>query len=55
MTLAVVGIAIPSFVVLPFLGLLFGIYLHWLPVAGWEPGSIRHLAAAHRSPWRCRR
>ena len=43
MSLAVVGIAIPSFVVLPFLGLLFGIYLHWLPVAGWEPGSIRHL------------
>ncbi|HTD74658.1 MAG TPA: oligopeptide ABC transporter permease OppB [Steroidobacteraceae bacterium] len=43
MSLAVVGIAIPSFVVLPFLGLLFGVYLHWLPVAGWEPGSIRHL------------
>ncbi len=39
MTLAVIGIAIPSFVVLPFSGLLFGIYLHWLPVAGWEPGS----------------
>jgi oligopeptide transport system permease protein len=44
MSLAVVGIAIPSFVVLPFLGLLFGVYLHWLPVAGWQPGSIRHLA-----------
>jgi oligopeptide transport system permease protein len=44
MSLAVVGIAIPSFVVLPFLGLLFGVYLRWLPVAGWEPGSIRHLA-----------
>jgi oligopeptide transport system permease protein len=44
MSLAVVGIAIPSFVVLPFLALLFGVYLHWLPVAGWEPGSIRHLA-----------
>jgi oligopeptide transport system permease protein len=44
MSLAVVGIAIPSFVVLPFLGLLFGVYLHWLPVAGWEAGSIRHLA-----------
>src|SRR5579863_17330 len=44
MSLAVVGIAIPSFVVLPFLGLLFGIYLHWLPVAGWEPGSLKHLA-----------
>jgi oligopeptide transport system permease protein len=43
MSLSVVGIAIPSFVVLPFLGLLFGIYLHWLPVAGWEPGSLRHL------------
>jgi oligopeptide transport system permease protein len=43
MSLAVVGITIPSFVVLPFLGLLFGIYLRWLPVAGWEPGSIRHL------------
>ena len=43
MSLAVVGIAIPSFVVLPLLGLVFGIPLHWLPVAGWEPGSIRHL------------
>jgi oligopeptide transport system permease protein len=44
MALAVTGIAIPSFVVLPFLGLLFGVYLHWLPVAGWESGSLRHLA-----------
>jgi oligopeptide transport system permease protein len=44
MSLAVVGIAIPTFVVLPFLGLLFGVFLHWLPVAGWEPGSLRHLA-----------
>jgi oligopeptide transport system permease protein len=43
MSLAVVGIAIPSFVVLPFLGLLFGIRVHWLPVAGWEPGSMRYL------------
>ena len=43
MSVAVIGIAIPSFVVLPFLGLIFGIYLHWLPVAGWEPGSVRHL------------
>jgi oligopeptide transport system permease protein len=41
--LAVVGIAIPSFVVLPFLALLFGVYLRWLPVAGWEYGSIRYL------------
>src|SRR6202050_1701120 len=43
MSLAVVGIAVPSFVVLPFLGLLFGIYLHWLTVARWEPGSIRRV------------
>jgi len=43
MSLAVLGLAIPTFVVLPFFGLLFGIYLHWLPIAGWEPGSIRHL------------
>lgn len=44
MSLAVAGIAIPSFVVLPFLGLLFGVYLHWLPVTGWEASSIRYLA-----------
>jgi oligopeptide transport system permease protein len=43
-SLAVAGIAIPSFVLLPLLALLFGVYLHWLPVAGWEAGSIRHLA-----------
>jgi oligopeptide transport system permease protein len=42
-TLAVTGIAVPSFVVLPFLALIFGIKLHWLPVAGWEPGSVRFL------------
>ena len=43
MTTAALGIALPSFVVLPFLGLLFGVHLHWLPVAGFEPGSVRHL------------
>src|SRR5271163_160603 len=43
MSLAVVGIAVPPFVVLPFLALLFGVHWHWLPVAGWEPGSVRHL------------
>jgi oligopeptide transport system permease protein len=49
-SLAVLGIAVPSFVVLPLLGLVFGIALHWLPVAGWEPGSIRYLVLArHRS------
>jgi oligopeptide transport system permease protein len=43
MALAVVGIAIPTFVVLPFMGLVFGVYLHWLPVAGWEPGAPQYL------------
>lgn len=43
MALAVTGIAVPSFVVLPMLGLIFGVRLHWLPVAGWEPHSWRHL------------
>lgn len=38
--LAVLGVAVPSFVLLPALGLLFGIYLRWLPVAGWEPGRV---------------
>ncbi|HUX73920.1 MAG TPA: ABC transporter permease subunit [Steroidobacteraceae bacterium] len=43
MALAVAGIAIPSFVLLPALGLLFGVTLHWLPVAGWTPGSAADL------------
>ncbi len=43
MGLAVAGIATPSFVLLPFLGLSFGIRLHWLPVAGWERGAVPHL------------
>jgi len=42
-SLAVLGVAIPSFVVLPALALLFGIHLHWLPVAGWEPGQPKFL------------
>jgi len=41
--LAVAGAAVPSFVVLPVLGLVFGVMLHWLPVTGWEPDSSRHL------------
>lgn len=43
MALAAVGITVPTFVLLPLLGLLFGVHLHWLPVAGWEPLSVRHL------------
>ena len=38
MTLAVAGISIPVFVIAPLLTLVFGIWLRWLPVAGWMPG-----------------
>ncbi len=40
MALAVLGIAVPVFVVAPLSALVFGIYLGWLPVAGWEPGRL---------------
>ncbi len=43
MSVALAGIAVPNFVVAPVLALVFGLYLGWLPVAGWEPGSARHL------------
>ena len=43
MGVALAGIAVPNFVVAPVLALLFGLYLGWLPVAGWEAGSPQHL------------
>lgn len=43
MGVALVGIAVPGFVLAPVLALLFGVHLGWLPVAGWEPGSVRHM------------
>ncbi|HEX4618672.1 MAG TPA: ABC transporter permease subunit [Steroidobacteraceae bacterium] len=41
--LAAIGIALPTFVTGPALALLFGLHLHWLPVAGWERGAPRYL------------
>ena len=38
MTVAVAGISVPVFVIAPLLMLVFGIWLRWLPVAGWNPG-----------------
>ncbi len=38
MTLAMTGITIPNFVMAPLMALLFGVVLHWLPVAGWDQG-----------------
>ncbi len=42
-TVAALGIALPSFVVGPLLALVFGLYLHWLPVAGWVGGKPQYL------------
>ena len=42
-SLAVIGVALPGFVIAPLLALIFGIHLRWLPVAGWEAGSLRTL------------
>ena len=42
-TLVVLGVALPSFVTGPLFALIFGLYLHWLPVAGWEGGEPRYL------------
>jgi oligopeptide transport system permease protein len=42
--LAAVGVALPAFVTGPLLALIFGLKLHWLPVAGWQGGSPRYLA-----------
>lgn len=43
MSFAVAGISVPVFVIAPFLALAFGIWLRWLPVAGWTPGRISDL------------
>lgn len=38
MGLAMTGITIPNFVMAPLLALVFGVFLHWFPVAGWDDG-----------------
>ena len=43
LALAALGIAVPAYVTAPLLALVFGVYLHWLPVSGWERGSLRDL------------
>ncbi len=40
MTIAMVGIAVPNFVMAPLLTLVFGVYLSVLPVAGWGDGAF---------------
>jgi len=43
MTVATLGITIPTFVTAPILTLVFGIHLGWLPVGGWAGGAWRNL------------
>jgi len=43
MGVAVLGIALPSFVTGPLFALIFGLYLRWFPVAGYEHGDPRFL------------
>ncbi len=43
MAVALVGIAVPGFVLAPVLALVSGVWLGWFPVAGWESGSVRYM------------
>ena len=43
MTLAMIGVTIPSFVMAPILTLIFGNYLGWFPVGGWNDGALRNM------------
>ena len=41
--LATLGITVPSFVTAPLLQIVLGLWLAWLPVAGWGGGAVRNL------------
>ncbi len=43
MTLAMIGICVPNFVLGPILLLIFGINLGWFPVSGWEEAADKVL------------
>ena len=43
MATAMTGITIPNFVMAPLLTLIFGVWLSWLPVAGWNEGAPQNL------------
>ncbi len=45
MSFAMIGICIPNFVLGPLLVLVFGLWLGWLPVAGWEGPANKILPA----------
>ncbi|HEY1427251.1 MAG TPA: oligopeptide ABC transporter permease OppB [Caulobacteraceae bacterium] len=43
MSIAIVGICIPTFVTAPLLQLLFGSKLGWLPIGAWDGGALPNL------------
>jgi oligopeptide transport system permease protein len=43
MGFTVLGVVLPSFVTGPLLVLIFGVWLRWLPVAGWQDGDPYYL------------
>ncbi len=43
MAIGMTGITIPVFVMAPLLSLVFGVFLGWLPVAGWGGGGLKNL------------
>jgi oligopeptide transport system permease protein len=43
MASAMTGITVPNFVMAPLLTLIFGVWLRWLPVAGWNGGAAPNL------------
>jgi len=45
MSLSMVGICVPNFVMGPLLALVFALWLGWLPVAGWEGPEYKVLPA----------
>jgi oligopeptide transport system permease protein len=38
-----IGIVVPNFLMANIVQLVFGVYLHWLPVGGYQQGSLIHL------------
>ena len=49
MATAMTGIAVPNFVMAPLLTLIFGVWLSWLPVAGWNGGAPRNRPPGDRA------
>lgn len=43
MTIAMIGITVPSFVMAPILTLILGVNLGWLPVGGWNEGALPNM------------